>query len=486
MPATTEVRVLNGGLAGWLAAGQPTESGAGVAVVPGDFDAEPGQRPQVNGAQIVGALTTGNALRPGRRPGAGAVRRRERTDRSGRRAHPGRDQSTGRRKTWTPTAGSRPPEAIRDRYAGLDAEAVLYCGSGINAAQTLLALESAGLTAAIYPGSWSEWITDPTGRSPRANALSRHRQAQGRFGPPNMISSQLGTEARLRLTGRFAGSGSALRPRTRATNSSASSSRSSRSTVRSGGPGSSVPGSRPCSGRSAARIVEQARLDRIVDHDGRLPALGASASPGPRWRRSARRTPDRILGVAVAAQRAVRGAERSVVDRIARLSRLRLGCSVASGSGFDFGLRFRVGDRAEARGTAIVGSTDSSVGESRSAEAAGDGSGSSVGDRLLGRADQGEVVAEIQGRLGVVLAGRLGPAADRAAARWSGSARRAASAPRRCRPPRSGRAGRSRRPRAGGFAGPVVGGHRPAAVLHPEGVPGDRVHVDAAVQSAVR
>ncbi len=54
---------------------------------------------------------------------------------------------------------------LRERYAEFGVtdgtDVVVYCGSGVSACNNLLALERAGIAARLYPGSWSQWSSDP-------------------------------------------------------------------------------------------------------------------------------------------------------------------------------------------------------------------------------------------------------------------------------------------------------------------------------------
>ena len=57
------------------------------------------------------------------------------------------------------------PAQLRKRFAELGVhpgeQVGVYCGSGVTAAHEVLALELAGIPAALYVGSWSGWIADP-------------------------------------------------------------------------------------------------------------------------------------------------------------------------------------------------------------------------------------------------------------------------------------------------------------------------------------
>jgi thiosulfate/3-mercaptopyruvate sulfurtransferase len=56
------------------------------------------------------------------------------------------------------------PAALTSRYADyLDGREIgVYCGSGVSATTTVLALAQLGVEVALYPGSWSAWTTDPS------------------------------------------------------------------------------------------------------------------------------------------------------------------------------------------------------------------------------------------------------------------------------------------------------------------------------------
>lgn len=161
-----DVRVLDGGLAAWAG---PLETGE-VTPEPGDFTARPGAL-RVLDADGAAALARRGVLLDAR----AAERYRgdvEPVDPVGGHIPGAVSAPTADNvREAGPEAGRegapvlRSPEELRDRFrqAGVtDAtEAGVYCGSGISAAHEVLALAQAGIDAALYPGSWSEWCADP-------------------------------------------------------------------------------------------------------------------------------------------------------------------------------------------------------------------------------------------------------------------------------------------------------------------------------------
>lgn len=159
-----QVALLDGGLAAWLAAGRPLAEGDETPEHRGDFEARPGGMPVLDATQAAALAATG-VLIDARAP----------------------ERYRGETEPMDPVAGHIPgarnwplarnldsgglflaPAELAEQLAEVTAarggsEVGAYCGSGITAAHTVLALELAGVAgAALYPGSWSEWVTDPS------------------------------------------------------------------------------------------------------------------------------------------------------------------------------------------------------------------------------------------------------------------------------------------------------------------------------------
>jgi thiosulfate/3-mercaptopyruvate sulfurtransferase len=57
-------------------------------------------------------------------------------------------------------------DELVERFADLGAvpgtTVGVYCGSGVTASHEIAALAAAGIDAALWPGSWSQWAADPS------------------------------------------------------------------------------------------------------------------------------------------------------------------------------------------------------------------------------------------------------------------------------------------------------------------------------------
>ena len=169
------VRVLDGGIAAWTSAGHLTESGSGTPQ-PGDFspsnpgigrlldakdakryaeqhlllDARPADRFRGENESIDPVA--------GHIPGALSAPALANTHPDGRWLGP--EQIAARFEEL----GATDERDAADPRGTAEARTVgTYCGSGLQATHLALALSVAGITdhAAVYIGSWSDWITDP-------------------------------------------------------------------------------------------------------------------------------------------------------------------------------------------------------------------------------------------------------------------------------------------------------------------------------------
>ncbi|MFJ9952021.1 sulfurtransferase [Kitasatospora sp. NPDC091207] len=153
-----DVRVLDGGFAAWQAAGLPVTTEVD-APEPGDFKPVPGQLPTVDGDGAAALARTGLLLDAR----AGERYRGETEPIDPRAGHVPGALSAPTTENVGPDGRFRPAAELAERFRALGAgerETAVYCGSGVTAAHQILALAVAGLPAALYPGSWSEWSSD--------------------------------------------------------------------------------------------------------------------------------------------------------------------------------------------------------------------------------------------------------------------------------------------------------------------------------------
>jgi thiosulfate/3-mercaptopyruvate sulfurtransferase len=156
-----DVRLLDGGLDAWRRAGGLAESGD---VVPeaGDVTLTGGGMPVLSIDEAAALPVSGGLLLDAR---AGERYRGEVEPIDPRAGHVPGAVSAPTTENLSPDGTFLPAEELRRRFAvsGVRPGTAVgvYCGSGVTAAHEVAALAVAGIEAALWPGSWSQWSADP-------------------------------------------------------------------------------------------------------------------------------------------------------------------------------------------------------------------------------------------------------------------------------------------------------------------------------------
>ncbi|PWC05276.1 sulfurtransferase [Agromyces badenianii] len=154
-----DVRMLDGGLAAWRAAGHPLETGD-VTPELGDATAHFGSMPVID-IDAAAAFPERGVLLDAR---AAARYRGEVEPIDPRAGHIPGAHSAPSGDSLDADGRFLPPETLRERFAELGIDdgtpVAAYCGSGVTAAHEVAALAIAGIDAALYLGSWSQWSND--------------------------------------------------------------------------------------------------------------------------------------------------------------------------------------------------------------------------------------------------------------------------------------------------------------------------------------
>lgn len=158
-----QVAVLDGGKQAWMEAGLPLETGPAPVVMSGDFEpADSLVPPPASTREVLANLTSGDAQVLDARDPMRFVGQPNPIDPVAGHIPGARNRFF--RDNLAQDGLFRSPAELAADFVPLaqGKPVILSCGSGVTACHNALAMAVAELPAGrLYPGSWSEWISDP-------------------------------------------------------------------------------------------------------------------------------------------------------------------------------------------------------------------------------------------------------------------------------------------------------------------------------------